>query len=66
MKLKSAQKKSLSEFLNTIAVAWFTAGVIAPLFTISINKLQIIMMLFSILIASYILYLSLNMLRGVR
>lgn len=27
-----SQLKTLSEFMNTIAAAWFTAGVIAPLF----------------------------------
>lgn len=32
MKLKSNQYKGLSEFLNTIAAAWFSAGVISPLF----------------------------------
>jgi len=32
MKLKSAQKKGLSEFLNSVSVAWFAAGIIAPTF----------------------------------
>ncbi|OGD56259.1 hypothetical protein A3I57_00570 [Candidatus Beckwithbacteria bacterium RIFCSPLOWO2_02_FULL_47_23] len=32
MKLKSAQKSKLSDFANMLAVAWFTAGVISPLF----------------------------------
>ncbi len=32
MKLKSAQKKGLSEFFNSVSVAWFAAGVISPLF----------------------------------
>lgn len=31
--LKSGQLKALSEFLNTVAAAWFSVGVIAPLFT---------------------------------
>ena len=31
MKLKSAQKKGLSEFLNSVSVAWFSVGVISPL-----------------------------------
>lgn len=31
--LNAAQLKALSEFANTIAAAWFTAGVIAPFFT---------------------------------
>jgi len=32
-KLNPAQLKSLSEFANTVAAAWFTAGVISPFFT---------------------------------
>lgn len=32
MKLKSPQKKGLSEFFNSVSVAWFAAGVISPLF----------------------------------
>jgi len=27
------QRKALSDFANTIAAAWFTAGIISPLFT---------------------------------
>jgi len=30
--LKPSQLKALSDFLNTIAAAWFSAGVISPLF----------------------------------
>lgn len=30
--LKPGQLKALSEFLNTVAAAWFTAGIIAPIF----------------------------------
>lgn len=30
--LTASQLKALSEFLNTIAAAWFTAGVISPFF----------------------------------
>lgn len=32
-KLTFAQRKSLSEFANTVAAAWFTAGIISPFFT---------------------------------
>jgi len=31
--LNSAQLKSLSQFFNTIAAAWFSAGIISPFFT---------------------------------
>ena len=31
--LKPAQLKALSDFANTIAAAWFSAGVISPVFT---------------------------------
>lgn len=31
--LKPAQRKALSEFANTVAAAWFSAGVISPFFT---------------------------------
>lgn len=30
--LTPSQLKTLSEFLNTVAAAWFTAGVISPIF----------------------------------
>ena len=30
--LNSAQLKALSDFANTVAAAWFTAGVISPFF----------------------------------
>lgn len=30
--LTPSQLKSLSEFFNTIAAAWFSAGIISPLF----------------------------------
>jgi len=31
-KINIGQKKALSDFLNNIAAAWFTIGVITPLF----------------------------------
>lgn len=31
-RLKPAQLKALSDFANTVAAAWFTAGVISPFF----------------------------------
>ena len=31
--LSIGQRKSLSDFLNTVSAAWLTAGIIAPIFT---------------------------------
>jgi hypothetical protein len=31
-KLRPIQRKSLSEFFNTLAVTWFSAGIITPIF----------------------------------
>lgn len=40
--LAPAQYKALSEFLNTIAAAWFTAGVISPFFIKPVNLISAI------------------------
>ena len=32
-RINSAQRKSLADFGTTVAAAWFSAGIIAPLFT---------------------------------
>jgi hypothetical protein len=65
--LKPSQLKGLSEFLNTIAAAWFSAGVISPLFikpeslskTLFLAGIAVIMSLF-------FLIWSLSLLRRVR
>lgn len=64
MKLRSVQRKALSDFLNTIAAAWFTAGVISPLFiqTENIGKTVVLGGL-SVTITVIILMLSLNLVR---
>ncbi|MBI5619465.1 hypothetical protein HY950_00705 [Candidatus Gottesmanbacteria bacterium] len=41
------QRKSLSEFSNTVAAAWFTAGVISPLFTKAKSLEEVAVFLFS-------------------
>jgi len=40
-KLNSAQRKFLSDFLNGLAIAWFSAGTISPLFTAWENLLKL-------------------------
>lgn len=37
MAFKPEQLKTISEFLNMIAAAWFTAGIITPIFTSNID-----------------------------
>ena len=37
------QRKFLSDFLNGLSIAWFSAGVIAPLFTGFDNLLKLIL-----------------------
>ena len=52
--LKDGQIKGLSDFLNTVAAAWFSAGAISPLFikteilgkALFISGIEIVMALF--------------------
>lgn len=64
--LKDGQIKGLSDFLNTVAAAWFSAGVISPLFA---NTESIVKTLFlsgiEISMALFFLSLSLLLLRRV-
>ncbi len=65
--LKPSQFKALSEFCNTIAAAWFSAGVISPFFIKSENLLSaIILGLAAILISVLFLGLSLYLVRRVK
>ena len=67
MKLRSAQKKGLSEFLNTIAAAWFTAGVISPLFLdLRITTRNIVTEVVSLGLAGLFLVWSLQLLERIR
>lgn len=43
MKLSPPQYKSISEILGNIAVAWFTAGIVSPLF-IDKNELNFLVL----------------------
>ena len=65
--LSSAQLKSLSEFANTVAAAWFTAGVISPVFTKPKSLLELItFLLVSLLMTAATLRWSLFILEGVK
>lgn len=64
---RPAQLKALSEFFNMLAVAWFTAGVIAPLYAKPVNLLNIIVSaIISIIIAGGFLALSLYLVRKIK
>ena len=41
--LKPIQFKALSNFANTVAAAWFSAGVVSPFFTKSDSLIQSLM-----------------------
>lgn len=43
MKLSKDQRRRISEILGNISVAWFTTGVIVPLFIQRTNLLEIIL-----------------------
>ena len=64
--LNSAQLKSLSEFANTIAAAWFTAGIISPFFTRPKTLLEVLtFVVVGLLMAGVTLRWSLSLLKGV-
>ena len=65
--LKDGQIKGLSDFLNTVAAAWFSAGVISPLFANTESVMKILFLSgIEISMALSFLSLSLLLLRGVR
>lgn len=66
-KLAPVQRKALSEFANTIAAAWFTAGVISPFFTKPKSLLELISFIVVGLLMSWAtLRWSLSLLEGVK
>lgn len=66
-KLRQSQLKGLSEFLNTIAAAWFTAGVIGPLFVRNDDfGKTLLLAVISLLLCAGFLGISLSFLRGVK
>ena len=65
-KLTRSQLKSLSEFANAVAAAWFSAGVIAPFFTRSKTIFEaLIFPLAGLLATSITLILSLKIIRNI-
>ena len=67
MELSSVQLKSLSEFGNTVAAAWFTAGVISPIFTKPKSLPGLFAFLGLGLLMTWVtLYWSLHLLKGVK
>jgi len=66
-KLRQSQLKALSEFLNTIAAAWFSAGVISPLFIKPENLIKALILAgIAIVMTIFLLAWSLSLLRRVK
>lgn len=64
MNLNSKQIKSLSEFFNSLAVAWFTAGIITPFFLNSESSSIILLFVSSGITGSaFFLFISLLLLK---
>jgi len=65
--LSSVQLKALSDFSNTVAAAWFTAGIISPVFTKPKSLVELItFLLVSLLMTGATLRWSLFILEGVK
>ena len=63
--LRNAQVKGLSEFLNTVSAAWFSAGAISPLFiSENFNKVLLLSSL-EIFMSFLFLGLSLSILKKI-
>ena len=67
MRLKQSQLKGLSEFMNTVAAAWFSTGIISPFFIRieDITRVAILAM-FSLTSAGIFLLISIRLLKGVK
>jgi hypothetical protein len=61
--LKNTQIKGLSEFLNTVAATWFSAGVISPLFLSEAFNKVLLLALAEIIMSFFFLGLSLSLLK---
>lgn len=61
--LKNTQIKGLSEFLNTVSAAWFSAGAISPLFISEQFNRVLFLSLLQIFVAFLFLGLSLSLLK---
>lgn len=64
--LKESQLKGLSDFLNTVAAAWFSAGAISPLFISENFNKVLYLALIEIIMALFFLGVSLLLLRKVK
>lgn len=64
--LKASQLKGLSDFLNTVAAAWFSAGAISPLFISENFNKVLYLALIEIMMALFFLGASLLLLRKVK
>lgn len=57
--LNLSQRKFLSDFLNGLAIAWFSAGTISPLFASSDNLLRLVLQILgSVAISAVLLILG--------
>lgn len=64
--LSIGQRKALSDFLSTVAAAWFTAGVISPLFTHPEDSLEAaLLVVLSLAVTAAFLRLSLVLVKEV-
>jgi len=65
--LSSIQLKSLADFANTVAAAWFTTGIISPIFTKPKSPAEFLMLLLvSLFMTGLILRWSLYILEGIK
>ncbi|HCM37485.1 TPA: hypothetical protein DIS61_02455 [Patescibacteria group bacterium] len=62
-----AQRKSLADFFNMIAVAWFTAGIISPFFIISKTIIELLLYPIAGIILTWLsLLISLYLLKDIK
>ncbi len=52
-RLSVNQRKALSDFANTVAAAWFTAGVISPFFTKPKSLIELLSFVFVALLMTW-------------
>lgn len=63
--LKNTQIKGLSDFLNTVSAAWFSAGLISPLFLSEAFEKVLLLSLAEITMSFFFLGLSLLLLKKI-
>lgn len=63
--LRPTQRKALSEFLNTVAAAWFSAGVISPFFIKPESLFRVVLLgVFAFVLALSLLYWSIYVVKN--